>query len=292
MRGGLAVRMRASQATPLHAGLFICIVLMLMPGWVTAASFNATNASMEELVGWAQRTGTTVEKKENRALARAELFARGGEGLRYLMGNVQITNESIRILVDEMVRSQMPPSNSAPVLAEFLDAEQPATRRVAAYYLGFSKAVEFAPRLLPLLDDEMAKGASARTLGKWKIRDALPGVTALLASDKEPRRVVAVNALRDIGDPAAVPVLVGVLGDPMFTVRKAAARALATFGPAAEKALIRAMPASGGVAQREMVRTLGVMKARGAVKALKKMLRGAEGGLAVDIREALREIQE
>ena len=108
---------------------------------------------------------------------------------------------------------------------------------------------------------------------------------------KEPRRVVAVNALRDIGDPAAIPALIGALGDARFTVRKAAARALVTFGTPAEKALIRAVPEGRGVAQREMVRALGELQAEPAEKALRRLLPDAAPALRRDVDEALRRLQ-
>ncbi|MCE9615712.1 MAG: HEAT repeat domain-containing protein [Lentisphaerae bacterium] len=252
--------------------------------------FNPTNASLDELVSWAQVYVSTPAKKEARNGARDELFARRGESVRYLFEHLALTNDTIRQLAYELIVYKMPPDEAAPVLADFLAAPDGVTRRAAAYYLGFTQATNLAPRVMPLLDDELTAGAAARTLGKWKVRAAAPAISAMLKSDKEPRRVMAGNALRDIGDASAVPALMAALDDPIFTVRKVAARALALLGRPAEKALLAALPASRGLAQREIVRTLGAMRAKQAVKPLRKLLRQAEGGLHQDIVQALSAI--
>lgn len=268
--------------------LAMAICLPLYAG--AAEGFNATNATTETLVGWAQCYGSTPVKKRNRELARDELFARGGESLQFLLEHIHLTNETVRILVDEMMRSKLPHATAAPVLGACVRDGSPTVRRVAVYYLGYTDATNFTGVVLPLLGDDVVAGAAARTLGKWQVRAALPGIVPLLDSDKEPRRVVAVNAMRDIGDPAAIPALLRALGDDAFTVRKVAARALATLGRPAEEALLQALPACEGVVQREIVRTLGAMQSRRAVKPLRRLLARAEGGLRSDIAQALRAI--
>ena len=215
---------------------------------------TVTNASMEELLSHAQRYGSTVEKRERRQSAREELFSRGAETLTYLMANIHIDNIAIHLLADEMVRNRLDPEDAVPVLLDALESEHDRTRKIAAYFLGFCDASQHADRLLALLDDEEAVGAAVRTLGKWKVDDAVEVIISHLHDDKERRRILAANALRDIGDGRAIPHLIDVLSDEYFTVRKAAARALVSLGEPAVEEVRRVLPDAEGMARREMMR--------------------------------------
>jgi HEAT repeat protein len=258
---------------------------------VEPAGLDATNAPLESLLSWAQREGSTPLKRENREAARAELFARGPESMRFLLARMDWKNDTVHQLLYEMVLGRVGADTCTPVLVKSLGAESVDTRRGAAYFLGFVPASADVAPLLPLLEDELTAGAAARTLGKWKRAEAVPAILPLLRHEKEPRRVLAVNALRDIGDARAIPGLVEALNDPVFTVRKAAARALATFGEPAVEALLAAAPVSSGVARREMARTLGSMRARRAVPQLRTWLKDPEdAGLRRDAAVALRTI--
>jgi HEAT repeat protein len=282
--------MRGLTAAVVGMGLAV----WLCAGRVAAAEsvgLDATNAPLESLLSWAQREGSTPLKRENREAARAELFARGPESMRYLLARMDWKNDTVHQLLYEMVLGRVGADTCTPVLVESLAAESVDTRRGAAYFLGFVPAPADIAPLLPLLEDELTAGAAARTLGKWKRAEAVPAILPLLRHEKEPRRVLAVNALRDIGDARAIPGLVEALNDPVFTVRKAAARALATFGEPAVEALLAAAPVSSGVARREMARTLGSMRARRAVPQLRTWLKDPEdAGLRRDAAVALRTI--
>jgi hypothetical protein len=190
-----------------------------------ANAFADGSASDEQLIFNIQRYGNTPEKRAAKAISRDELFARGADGLRLMMRNVHLENVMISVIAEEMVRT-MDTRKVAAVLAEFLDDEHPRTRKLAAYWLGFHETPEYADRVLPLLKDDEAAGAAIRTLGKWRVREAISLIVPFLSHEKETRRIVAANALRDIGDPAAVPDLIPLLNDRYFTVREVAARAL------------------------------------------------------------------
>lgn len=272
----------------------MALAVWLCAGRVAAAEsvgLDATNAPLESLLSWAQREGSTPLKRANREAARAELFARGPESMRYLLARMDWKNDTVHQLLYEMVLGRVGADTCTPVLVESLAAESVDTRRGAAYFLGFVPAPADIAPLLPLLEDELTAGAAARTLGKWKRAEAVPAILPLLRHEKEPRRVLAVNALRDIGDARAIPGLVAALNDPVFTVRKAAARALATFGEPAVEAMLAAAPASTGVERREMARTLGSMRARRAVPQLRTWLKDSDdAGLRRDVAVALRTI--
>lgn len=278
------------------SGFAATVVGVAMAVWLCAgsaaaaapAALDATNAPLESLLSWAQREGSTPLKRANREAARAELFARGPESMRFLLARLDWKNDTVHQLLYEMVLGRVGADTCTPVLVESLAAESVDTRRGAAYFLGFVPAPADVGPLLPLLENELTAGAAARTLGKWKRAEAVPAILPLLRHEKEPRRVLAVNALRDIGDARAIPGLVEALNDPVFTVRKAAARALATFGEPAVEALLAAAPSSRGVQRREIARALGTMRARPAVRTLREWLASPDdAGLRRDAAAAL-----
>lgn len=157
------------------------------------------------------------------------------------MDHIHFENMWIRILARQLVPT-LEAEEAVPVLLEALDGEAARTRKYAAYFLGFYEAAEHADRLSPLLHEKDGSGAAIRTLGKWHVQDAVPEIIPFLRDPKkETRRVLAANALREIGDPQAVPFLIEALADPYFTVRKSVARALVSFGLDGEKELCEAL---------------------------------------------------
>ena len=204
-----------------HRFLLVCAFVCPFAGNL----FAGGPVSDDQLIFNLQRYGNTPEKREVKAKARDELLARGPDALRVLMKRVHLENVAITVEAEGMVRT-MDTQKVAAVLAEFLDDEHPRTRKLAAYWLGFHETPEYADRLLPLLKDDEAAGAAIRTLGKWRVRKAIPQIVPFLSHEKETRRIVAANALRDIGDPSVVPDLTPLLNDRYFTVREVAARAL------------------------------------------------------------------
>ena len=205
------------------------IALLLLPAALTAGgAADLKSAPMDELVYHAQRYGNTAERREMKAHARDELFARGADSLRYLMGQVHIENVMVQVLTQQIVE-QLKAEEAAPVLLDFLDDPRARTRKLAAFFLGFYDTPQYADRVTPLLADDEAAGAAIRTLGKWRVKSAGPAIVPFLAHEKEARRIAAANALRDIGDPTAVPALEKALNDLFFTVRETAARAIRTL---------------------------------------------------------------
>lgn len=216
--------------------LSICIaVRVFLLAVVLGAAANPRCVADEPYEEWirdAVRYGTTLEKRERKRAARDELFARGGEALREVMRRVHIKNVMLGVLAQEMVE-KLPPDEAAAVLVEFLDSPNADTRRMAAFFLSLRVTPQYADRVLPLLDDPEAAGAALRALGKWRVRSAAPRIAEFLSHEREVRRIVAVNALRDLGDPSAIPLLQPLLRDRVFTVRRAAARAIRALESAA-----------------------------------------------------------
>lgn len=185
----------------------------------------AGERALDDLLFDATRYANTPERRAAKESARAELIERMPDALRAAMRWVHGDRVMIQVLVMEWVQAQ-PAEVVTPVLLEFLRDEREDTRRIALFFLGFKDMPDHADHVLPHLENESTRGAALRTLGKWRCTAARAEAETWLAEGGERVRVVAANALRDIGDPAAIPALVRALEDPVFTVRNTAARAI------------------------------------------------------------------
>lgn len=196
----------------------------------------ASSRPLEDLLHEAVRSSKTRERNEQKLAAKAELIERMPHSLRAAMEYAHGDNVMIQVLIMEWV-TRLPSEMIVPTLLEFVDHERQETRRLAIFFLGFHQAPEYAEKIWPYLDDEKCRGAAIRTLGKWKVASARPVIEHWLSAGRERVRVVSANALRDIGDAAAIPALITALDDPVFTVRNTAARAVISFGEKAIPAL-------------------------------------------------------
>lgn len=269
-----------------------------LPSWLLAgllvpcvwgAEFDPRAATPDELVFTATRYGTTEAKRHDKELAKTELFARRGAGLRLLMERIQFENIMIAVYAQEMVE-QFPSDEVVPVLLDFVDAAPTNTRRSALFLLGFHPAPEQADRLRPLLTDDALQGVAARTLGKWKDTNAVPRLIQLLRSPKERIRVTAANALRDVGDARAVIPLRSALNDPVFTVRNTAQRALVSFGERAVDPMLEALADAKPPARVLLIEALGELEVTRARRALTHLRKSADPAERAAIERALARI--
>jgi HEAT repeat protein len=190
----------------------------------------------------------------------------------------------------DQVMDGMATNDIVAVLLPYLKSEHKETRRLTVYYLGLRRTPEHATQVLPFLDDEEASGAAIRTLGKWQVSNAVERIATFLGDAKERKRVLAANALGDIRDPRAVPALIRALGDPFFTVRKAAAKALTALGSPAEKELLDSLKTTEATQRREIIQTLGAMRSRDAIPSLRALLNNPDQGTRTDAAIALTAI--
>lgn len=249
-------------------------------------------ATLDELMVHCQQYGNTQERKRLRDAARVEMLARGTNAFHYLMARFHVENMANRMMADEMVRQHLEDDVAAEALLCYIDHPDDLTRKSAVYYLAFCDTPEHAPKLVPLLNDEKAAGAAMRTLGKWSYTNALPGIIPHLDDDDEQRRIIAVNALGDLREASTVGALVGMLDDPMFTVRKAANEALSGFDASADAVLMGALPGLTPVAQREVVDLLVKRRVTISTNVLAGMIRpGLSDALQQDLAAALQELQ-
>ena len=202
--------------------IILCVVALLL----CTSSFAR---SLDDLLFDATRYGNTPERREAKRVAREELKERMPDSLHAVMAHIHGDRVMLQVLVMEWVL-ELPSDVIVPVMLANIDHERMETRRAAIFFLGFHQAPEHAARIFPHLEDERTRGAALRTLGKWKVAEARSHAERWLEEGGERLRVVAANALRDIGDPKALPALVKAFDDPVFTVRHTAARAVVSFG--------------------------------------------------------------
>jgi HEAT repeat protein len=269
------------------------LILLLTCGWAVGARAEiTTNATYDELFYAATRYGNTEARRAEKEAARTELFRRGADSLREAMERMHFENVMLQVLAMEMVHDQIPATTGRPVLLDYIEHERMETRRAAIYFLGFYPAPERPARLLKALDDEKTRNAAVRTLGQWKVDRARAELCRLLkTSEAERTRVLAANALRDIGNPDDLPALLAALNDPVFTVRNTAARAVASYGFKAHRPLLRELRDSEGAGRRQIVRLLGELRVLGAVRPLRRLLDQNDPGLRADVERALRQLE-
>lgn len=269
-------------------------MLTLLMGLACALGARAdisTNATYDDLFYAATRYGNTEARRADKEVARTELFRRGADSLREVMERIHFENVMLSVLAMELVHDRVPATNGTPVLLDYLEHERVETRRAAIYFLGFYPAPDKPTRLLKALDDEKTRNAAVRTLGTWKVDRARGELVRLLKSSASERtRVLAANALRDIGNSDDLPALLAALNDPVFTVRNTAARAVASFGFKAHRPLLRELRDSEGAGRRQIVRLLGELRVLGAARPLRRLLDKADPGLRADVARALRQL--
>ncbi|MDA0989500.1 MAG: HEAT repeat domain-containing protein [Verrucomicrobia bacterium] len=251
-------------------------------GRTQADTQTVSTLSMDVLLHHAQRAGTTAAKREWRSAATSEMVARGTNTLVYLMDRADVQNVTIFTLSQRLVRDHLSDDEAAAVLLPYLEAENRAIRMQAAFLLSYCETPSYARRLLPLLEDEKTAGTAIRTLGKWQARGQIPEILPFLSAAKERQRVQAVNALHDIGDESTIPALIDTLKDSVFTVRRAAVRALIAMGPAAEKAVLEAVHEADPIAQRELLRVMAERPSSRTERLLRKLSRDDDPGVRLD----------
>lgn len=270
------------------------ITLCFAASLARAETFDAKKASFFELFEQSQGAPDTPQHAAWREAAYAELLARGPETLSNLMERIHVENVMIGVYAINMTKdTPIPKEQALPVLMSFTTAERPVTRKMAAFLASFYRAPEFAEKMFPLLSHEKTKGAAIRALGKWQVTNSLPHIAPFLHDDKERVRVVTANALRDIGDPAAIEPLIEALSDPMFSVRNTAARALVSFGPRSVQPLIDAMKRTpSAAARRQIIRCLGDLKDKRAESALRPLTNAGDLEVRNDAQRSLDFIAE
>lgn len=267
-----------------HAVL-VCALLIAAPG-----VGDMQDAAFDELFLAISEYGDTAEKRRLKGEARKVWTARHEESLRYIVSISHVNNVWVRMLMNEFT-AQIAAAKAAPILADGFRSPHVRGRRFAAYFIGYWDVPAYTARVMRLLDDDEVANSAIRTLGKWYAVEAVPRVIGFLGDmQNERRRIVSVNALKDIGDPRAVEPLIERLRDPVFTVRMATVEALSRFGAPAEQALLDRLPGARGRDLRLMIRVLGLLQSHAAIEPLQARLRSPDWGVRAEAVRALRMI--
>lgn len=267
---------------------------MLLIGLFAAAGALAQDVKKlapTELLTQALRPGSTPALLKAKEEANAELLARGPASLRDLMARMDTENVMVPVLAQQLVDT-LPAEQAVPVLKDFLAAPSTNQQRIALFFLGFYAAPELTPTVIPLLAQGRLRAAGLRALGKWKVADELPLLGASLTDTNERVRVAAANALRDVADPRAIAELAPALGDPLFTVRNTALRALVSYGAAAEPAFVALLDSPDRTVRRQAIRGLGQAGSKRALKALRAPLRDKDPAVRKDAERAAAMLKE
>ena len=269
----------------IRRALPILVAAALCAPRAAPAAGEVASPGAEALLAAALMAGDSPAHKAAKEQAHAELMARGPDSLRDLMGRMDTENVMVPVLAQELV-DQLPAEKAVPVLRDFLAAPSTNQQRIALFYLGFYHAPELAPQVRPLLAHAKLRAAGIRALGKWQVAADLPLLGASLTDTNERVRVAAANALRDVGDPRAIAELAPALGDPVFTVRNTALRAIVSYGPAAEPALLELVASKDRTARRQAIRGLGQCGTRAALKVLKPLCADPDPAVRRDAEQA------
>ncbi len=267
----------------------ILIAFFILAAGAHAAPFDVKKADFQTLIEQWLRPGDTPEHAAFKQACYDELYSRGPVTLSNLMDRIHIENVMVGVFATDMTKDKPIPRDQAlSALLPFLQATNPITRKMAAFFLSFYDAPEHAAELHPLLDHEKTRGAAIRTLGKWHVTNSLPRITPFLHDGKERVRVLTANALRDIADPRSIPDLIPALADPMFTVRNSAALALIPFATTARDPVIAALKKStDATARRQLIRILGDLKDPAALDVLKPLLGDPDSEIRRDTQHAI-----
>ena len=273
-------------------GITILLILcMTSPLLALEEEFDPANMPMEELVVHANRYGSTKEKLTRKHAAQEELMNRGTESLEYLINRTYIKKMCLGIFSHQLAE-RLSAEEAMPVLLDALSSEHENVKKSAVYFMSYYYTPENAEAIQPYISNEKLAGVTMRTLGKWHATNAVPEILPYMHHEKERLRIVAVNALRDIGDPIAIPELVIALGDPVFTVRNTAARALETMGQPAEPALLEAYKQAGIIQKRQILRTLSDLRSTNALPLIEAARSASNGGLQEDAKRAYQIMNE
>ena len=218
--------------------------------------------------------------REKVARARQALLTKGVPAVDYTIANKLATTDGLEYRVLEQLAEAFPDSFAARLLPHLSDPKEMVRRNV----IGLIGTLEWKPARVPL-EKLLAEKAQAKlasrvigTLGLIGDPAARPAVRPYLRDAAERRRLAAIGAVAALKDTLSLPALAERLGDPMLTVRSAAASALIGFRDLAVDPICASL-AAGGDQRAVRLRTLG----RIAVA-----LRDSTGAAALEARSRAR----
>jgi HEAT repeat protein len=181
----------------------------------------------------------------------------GGDGVVRRLVGLLCEPPAVRNMAAEIISRVVPAGWDS--LLDALGSPDPDVRKFVIDAFGKHENPHLIRPILPHLDDPNpnVRAAAAEALGHLRARDAVPGLIRLL-SDEQWVRFSAVTALADIGDPAALTPLLGLIMQEDRAVAYAALEAIPALDPegTALPALMDLADAVGDDLQPALVKTL------------------------------------
>jgi hypothetical protein len=196
--------------------------------------------------------------REKVTRARQALMTKGVAAVDYAIGAKLATTDGLEYRVLEQLAEAYPDSFAARLLPHLGDEKEVVRRNVIGLIgtLKWKPAREPLEKLLKAEDQRKLWSRVIATLGLIGDPAARPAVRPFLRDVGERRRLAAVGATAALKDTRSLPVLAECLGDPLLTVRSAAATALIGFGGVAVDPVCAGLTA-GGDQRAVRLRTLG-----------------------------------
>ncbi len=181
------------------------------------------------------------------AAARAMIELGRGEWLSDLILSLDEENTFSALRLADVIMEAGPQASGA-LIGYLSTGRQPRRIAIAVEILGDMRAHEAEPVIQHLLVDSDSvdvRAACCRALGRFESPLALEILSRCLCDPSWVVRSQAVQALGQIGDPAAIPWVEPLLAAPEPWLVAAAAKALYRMGPLGEQALHRAPDTEG-----------------------------------------------
>ncbi len=170
------------------------------------------------------------------------------------LGRLGPSEAAMAALIEALAAGRSP-GEAARMLGDFGAASAPALAHLVAYFedpraganaiqavakIGVAEPSAVAAlRRIVAQDGHPRRGPAATALGRLRVAEALPELTAALADRRKYTRILVAGALGQLAAAAAVPALAALLDDPDTDVRRAAVEALGRIGPPARMAAPR-----------------------------------------------------
>jgi hypothetical protein len=177
--------------------------------------------------------------------ARKRLIAMGMEAISYIIEHEMETKSGLELrAIEEVAKAH--PDSIEPLLLEVLKDDDRRKRANAVWLLGKIGSTNSVDHLIGLLAEERNfrfRHTIINALGEIKEKKATPIIAPFLKDTKERVRISSARALGKLDDPEAVAPLLRAFEDRYFTVRVASENSVVAIGDPAVEQLLKVVKA-------------------------------------------------
>ncbi len=181
-----------------------------------------------------------------------------------------------------------------PIIAAYLEDQDSRVRANAVEGLGFYSTSMVAPILKPYLEDSNVRMRAnvAMVLSRHgEDESARRTLEEMVYSRQDHERVGAIYSMGELRNTAHISILISLLSDPSFVIRRNVRDALVKFGLDAQGPLLKEIRSTlNQVVQVESVMILKFAGDRKAIKTLLRLREAGDGELRALAEEAMDEI--